>query len=232
MNEQLTEHFRRRLGALAESVRGDVESIQEVAFQGSGGQAAGNLSNAPMHLGDSGTEEYLNQLSTTLLGHEEQLSQQISQALNRLAAGTYGTCETCGKQIAVERLEALPFASQCIACASQAATIPPPNLNVGRPLQPSDTMAPEGDMGESRRRGSGKFEEAEALSSRDERADAERLADVHAVGTPGGGDALGGLAGSNVGRGDPQVGDIEDAMGDGSFDAEPDKQITRPRDKR
>lgn len=232
MNEQLKERFRRRLETMAQSVRSDVESIQEVTLQGSGGQAAGNLSNAPMHLGDSGTEEYLNQLSSTLLGHEEQLSQQISDALHRLAGGSYGICETCGQEIAIERLEALPFASQCIACASKGSPVTPPNLNVGRPQQPSDTMAPEGDMGELRRRGTGQFEESEALTARGEREAPGRLADVHAVGTPGGGDALGGLAGSNVGRGDPQVADLEDAMGDGSYDAESDENIQRPRDKR
>ena len=231
MNEQLAKRFRHRLTEMARSVRGDVESIQEVTFQASGGQAGGNLSNAPMHLGDSGTEEYLNQLSSTLLSHEEQLSQQISEAINRLDNGTYGTCETCGQAIALERLEALPFANQCIGCASKGAVVPTPNLNEGRPLYPSDTMSPEGEMGESRR-GHSKFEESEALASRDEVTPADRLADVHAVGTPGGGDALGGLAGSNVGRGDPQVADIEDAMGNGSYDPELAKHITRTQDKR
>ena len=231
MNEQLTERFRHRLTEMARSVRGDVESIQEVTLQGSGGQAAGNLSNAPMHLGDSGTEEYLNQLSSTLLGHEEQLSQQISDALVRMDNGTYGTCETCGQAIALERLEALPFASQCIGCASKGASAATPNLNDGRPLRPGDTMSPEGEMGESRR-GHSKFEETETLAARDEVRAGDRLADVHAVGTPGGGDALGGLAGSNVGRGDPQVADIEDAMGNGSYDPEVDTKFSTPKDKR
>lgn len=42
----------------------------------------------------------------------------IDDALRRLADGTYGVCAECGGTIAVERLEARPFARTCFACAS------------------------------------------------------------------------------------------------------------------
>lgn len=38
-------------------------------------------------------------------------------ALARADAGTFGTCTRCGKQIAPDRLEALPWAEHCIDCA-------------------------------------------------------------------------------------------------------------------
>ena len=41
----------------------------------------------------------------------------IKQALNQIAAGTYGVCTSCGKKIKPERLEALPYTSTCIRCA-------------------------------------------------------------------------------------------------------------------
>jgi DnaK suppressor protein len=44
----------------------------------------------------------------------------IRAALKRLDDGDYGSCMTCGKAIAPARLEALPYAVQCVACASQA----------------------------------------------------------------------------------------------------------------
>jgi RNA polymerase-binding transcription factor DksA len=34
---------------------------------------------------------------------------QIDDALDRLDQGTYGVCESCGLEIAEERLQALPF---------------------------------------------------------------------------------------------------------------------------
>ena len=46
--------------------------------------------------------------------------EDVEAALARLEAGTYGTCVDCGRPIAVERLEALPWAGRCIDC--QAAS--------------------------------------------------------------------------------------------------------------
>ena len=40
-------------------------------------------------------------------------------ALTRLREGKYGICESCGISIPIERLEALPHATECVACASQ-----------------------------------------------------------------------------------------------------------------
>ena len=40
----------------------------------------------------------------------------VDAALERLGAGTFGTCVRCGRDIPVERLEALPWAPRCIDC--------------------------------------------------------------------------------------------------------------------
>src|SRR5260221_3859794 len=40
----------------------------------------------------------------------------VVAALTRLDAGSFGTCVRCGKAIAPERLEALPWAAHCIDC--------------------------------------------------------------------------------------------------------------------
>lgn len=45
---------------------------------------------------------------------------QIESALTKIKAGTYGICERCDEKIAVARLEALPYATRCITCASKA----------------------------------------------------------------------------------------------------------------
>jgi DnaK suppressor protein len=41
----------------------------------------------------------------------------VDAAIARLDAGTFGRCLRCGKSIAPERLEALPWAEHCIDCA-------------------------------------------------------------------------------------------------------------------
>ena len=42
---------------------------------------------------------------------------EVDDALARLAAGTYGECEVCGRPIAPERLEVLPVTRRCVGCA-------------------------------------------------------------------------------------------------------------------
>ena len=42
----------------------------------------------------------------------------LTDALDRLATGGYGICESCGEPIPAERLAARPAARTCVACAS------------------------------------------------------------------------------------------------------------------
>ena len=41
---------------------------------------------------------------------------EIEAAVQRLAAGSYGVCERCGRRIPAERLEARPVARTCVRC--------------------------------------------------------------------------------------------------------------------
>ncbi len=53
------------------------------------------------------------------LGNEarEELG-KISIALQRVDAGLYGLCSSCGSEIGTQRIEAYPYASACIDCAT------------------------------------------------------------------------------------------------------------------
>ena len=54
---------------------------------------------------------------TALLAAARQRIAEVDDALGRVAAGTYGTCERCGQPVARDRLVARPFARHCITCA-------------------------------------------------------------------------------------------------------------------
>jgi DnaK suppressor protein len=56
------------------------------------------------------------QRDLALRGRSSQLLELVDAALARLDDGTFGTCLRCGKPIAPARLEALPWAAQCIDC--------------------------------------------------------------------------------------------------------------------
>ena len=53
-----------------------------------------------------------------LIRQAEARLQEIDLALARVAEGTYGVCEVCGRAIPAERLAARPSASRCVACAA------------------------------------------------------------------------------------------------------------------
>jgi hypothetical protein len=88
------------------------------------------------------------------------------------------------------------------------------NLNDGRPRSPKDTLAPEGEMDEDRRARIDPLETPVHNSLR---------GDVYAAGTAGGGTAVGGLAGSNEGYGDPVIVELDQATGSGNFDVQDDR---------
>jgi RNA polymerase-binding transcription factor DksA len=54
-----------------------------------------------------------------LVGSLRETLVDIDAALDKLDAGTYGQCESCGQDIAEARLEAMPAARLCMACASK-----------------------------------------------------------------------------------------------------------------
>jgi RNA polymerase-binding protein DksA len=56
--------------------------------------------------------------TSSLLEQSERHVREIRAALERIEAGSYGACQSCGEPIAAGRLEARPFAALCIECAS------------------------------------------------------------------------------------------------------------------
>jgi RNA polymerase-binding protein DksA len=56
------------------------------------------------------------EIDYTLEENSEHVLAEIDSALTRIEQGTYGTCRTCGQPISEERLEAIPYATQCIDC--------------------------------------------------------------------------------------------------------------------
>jgi DnaK suppressor protein len=62
------------------------------------------------------TQVFEQQRDLALRDRNQQHLEAVEGALARLDDGTYGTCTRCGRPIAPERLEALPWAAHCIDC--------------------------------------------------------------------------------------------------------------------
>jgi RNA polymerase-binding protein DksA len=82
------------------------------------GKDAGDLSAAPNHPADLGTDRFETSLSLALLENESAALREIDLALERMDEGTYGACDDCGDPIGKARLRALPQARLCLACKS------------------------------------------------------------------------------------------------------------------
>ncbi len=68
---------------------------------------------------DLASEERDREINFILSDRERMKIKQIDDALARLDDGTYGECESCGLEIAEERLQALPFTRLCRDCQQE-----------------------------------------------------------------------------------------------------------------
>lgn len=109
--------YRDRLNALRSRLNGDVSHLANEALKARGGEASGSLSNAPLHMADLGTDNYEQEFSLSLIENQENALAEISDALDRIDKGTFGTCEECGQAIPKGRLQTLPHTRHCVACA-------------------------------------------------------------------------------------------------------------------
>ena len=112
-----TDRFRQLLIEERERVRSAIENLH-AENPGSIEDETGDLvsSSNDNHLADMATVTFDRELADTLEDNSGAVLAAIEGALRRIDEGTYGTCQRCGKPIAEERLEALPYAELCIDC--------------------------------------------------------------------------------------------------------------------
>jgi DnaK suppressor protein len=65
---------------------------------------------------DAGSASFERETAQSLSLHARNLLTQIEDAVRRLDEGTFGDCLTCGRRIEFERLEVLPYTTQCLDC--------------------------------------------------------------------------------------------------------------------
>jgi len=76
-------------------------------------------------IADRAQDLYENQVLASLSGLQRETIDKINEALRRIEEGTYGKCASCGADIEIERLEAIPYAILCSACSKKEEKIKP-----------------------------------------------------------------------------------------------------------
>jgi DnaK suppressor protein len=119
MDPEKLDEFRQRLLAERARLRAEVQEdvSNDVATPGMASsdhaqwEASGGSSN---HLADDATELFLQEEEIAIDNSLRGMITEIDNALERIANGTYGKCERCGKPIPLKRLEARPFSTLCL----------------------------------------------------------------------------------------------------------------------
>ncbi len=70
-------------------------------------------------IGDEAANIYNKQILLSLNENERIRLQEVDDALDRLANGTYGICEECGGPVGLKRLEVRPVAKYCVPCKTK-----------------------------------------------------------------------------------------------------------------
>ena len=115
-----TEQFRAALLEERERVQKAIANLRDDhpgALDDEVEEIAGTSDN---HLAETATATLDREIDFTLEENSGQVLTEIDAALQRIEDGTYGTCTSCGREIAPERLEVYPWASLCIDDARQA----------------------------------------------------------------------------------------------------------------
>jgi RNA polymerase-binding protein DksA len=107
---------------LKEALKNTVNQMEGEALSQSRRDAAGDLSNLPIHIADMGTDTYEQDFTLGLIENEGEEIHEIDAALERIEDKTYGICERCSHGISEKRLMAIPYARLCVKCKEQEET--------------------------------------------------------------------------------------------------------------
>ena len=119
MNKAELKVYRELLLNLRARLRGDVSQMADATLKKSRSESVGDLSSMPIHMADIGSDNFEQEFTLSLMQNEGDTLQMIENCLERIEEGTYGQCEECGVKIPKARLNAIPYATLCVRCASQ-----------------------------------------------------------------------------------------------------------------
>lgn len=114
LNTDKLAEFRLQLLKEKEQLEGYLKQNDDFGLQwGHPHESMGELSSYDNHPADEGTDLFEREKDIALNEHYKLELANIHHALTAMEKGTYGKCEICGREIPLERLEALPNTTYC-----------------------------------------------------------------------------------------------------------------------
>ncbi len=110
MNKKHLAHFRKKLEEMSDSIlTGADRTITDMTDHND---------NYPDPT-DRASAESDRSFELRIRDRERKLLNKIKEAIERIDNGSYGICDDCGDEIAVERLDARPVTTYCIDCKTR-----------------------------------------------------------------------------------------------------------------
>ncbi|MDP2736100.1 MAG: TraR/DksA C4-type zinc finger protein [bacterium] len=119
MNNEATEQVKQKLEERKKNLEKELSgfAVKDPDVQGDWDTKYPRTQEGGLEEAAGEVEEYSTKLHIEF-SLENQLK-EVNAALGRIVKGTWGICEKCGKEIAEERLLAMPESRYCTECASK-----------------------------------------------------------------------------------------------------------------
>lgn len=116
MERQKLRYFANRLNEEEKRIRKQLETLEHRNTDYPMASITSELSSYDNHPADMGSEMFERSKDIALSDNLRVLLNNIKRAQQAIETGKYGLCERCQKPISVERLEAVPWATECVEC--------------------------------------------------------------------------------------------------------------------
>jgi len=113
-----TEKVKARLEDEHEGLLRDITRLEEINEE-LGSERGGGNGGISNHMAEGASTTFDHERNLALIKNLKRTLESVNSARKRLAAGTYGHCESCGNLIDRARLEALPYATRCVKCQTR-----------------------------------------------------------------------------------------------------------------
>jgi RNA polymerase-binding protein DksA len=119
MNREELSRFGKLIQEKLDQARAELEEFERISRSETAQESSEDRSAYSLHMADRGTDAMEREKTLLFAQRSDDYIEYLQEALQRVEAGTYGICRTCGGEISRPRLEAVPTATQCIDCKSK-----------------------------------------------------------------------------------------------------------------
>lgn len=142
MNKRNINNFKEKLLNEKNKIQHTIDDLNENTSKLSLKEYTSELSVYDNHPADIATEIYMAGQDMNLRRNEVEILNKIENALQKIDNNVYGECEVCGKDIDLDRLDFIPYASTCTNCMSHEKITD--KMNTYRPLEEDSLKYPFG----------------------------------------------------------------------------------------